>query len=361
MINPTAPSTGIDALVQLLGDPHGALGGKAQLARGFLLQGRSRERRGGIAFALLALDPGDAQSADRRFGRRAGFGQLGAGGGQQRPFHGVGPVAIGDAELSQFFAAIFGQPGAERLSRLGVIRFQRPILARLKTLDLLLALDDHPQRRRLHPASGQSGPDFLPQQRRQIETDQIVQRPPGLLGVDQIQRQRPGMGDGVLDRPLGDLVERYPPHRLVLEQVALAQDFVQVPGNGFALAIRIGGQIQRIGLGNRLGDGFDIPLVLFDELVFHREVAIRIDRALLGHQVAHVTVGREDLEVLAQIFFDRLRLGRRFHDDQVLAHDHDDGGWNRIGADKATGQSGRRRPLKSASAATIREKAKKVR
>jgi hypothetical protein len=41
-----------------------------------------------------------------------------------------------------------------------------------------------------------------------------------------------------------------------------------------------------------------------------------------------VTVGREDLEVLAQIFFDRLRLGRRFHDDQVFAHDHDDGGWD---------------------------------
>ena len=45
----------VDAFVQLLRDAHGLLRAEAQFARGFLLQGRGRERRRGIALALLAI------------------------------------------------------------------------------------------------------------------------------------------------------------------------------------------------------------------------------------------------------------------------------------------------------------------
>ncbi len=140
------------------------------------------------------------------------------------------------------------------------------------------------------------------------------------------------MIDSVQNRPLGDFVEHDPPHRFVAQQFALPEDFVQMPGNSLALAIGIGGQIQRVGLGGRLGDGFDMPFVLVDELIFHGEVAFRIDRAFLGHQIAHVAVGGQNLEVLAQVFFDRFRLGRRFHDDQVFAHDRSVGDWDGGGA-----------------------------
>jgi len=47
---------------------------------------------------------------------------------------------------------------------------------------------------------------------------------------------------------------------------------------------------------------------------------IGIDRSFLGHEVAHVAVGGEYVEVLAEVFFDRLRLGRRLDDDQVICH-----------------------------------------
>src|SRR5690606_39546336 len=58
-----------------------------------------------------------------------------------------------------------------------------------------------------------------------------------------------------------------------------------------------------------------------DFLVLHREVRVRVDGALLGHQVADVTVGCEHLEVAAEIFLDGLGLGGRFNDDEILAHD----------------------------------------
>ncbi len=45
----------VDAFVQLLRDAHGFLRAEAQFAGGLLLQGRGRERRRGIALALLAI------------------------------------------------------------------------------------------------------------------------------------------------------------------------------------------------------------------------------------------------------------------------------------------------------------------
>jgi hypothetical protein len=47
----------------------------------------------------------------------------------------------------------------------------------------------------------------------------------------------------------------------------------------------------------------------------------RVDRAFLRLQVAHVTVGGQNLEVLAEVFVDRLGLGRRFDDEQVFCHE----------------------------------------
>jgi hypothetical protein len=109
-------------------------------------------------------------------------------------------------------------------------------------------------------------------------------------------------------------------HLLVLELAALLEDLVQVPGDRLALAIRVGRQIQRAGFLQRLGDRLDVPLVALDQLVLHREAVVRIDRAFLGHQIAHVAIGGQHLEILAQVFLDRARLGGRFDDDQILSH-----------------------------------------
>ena len=50
----------IDAFIKALRDLHGALGVEAQLAAGFLLQGRGLEGRGGIALDRLGFDAAHA-------------------------------------------------------------------------------------------------------------------------------------------------------------------------------------------------------------------------------------------------------------------------------------------------------------
>ena len=54
-----------------------------------------------------------------------------------------------------------------------------------------------------------------------------------------------------------------------------------------------------VGFGRCFRDGIDMLAVARDGLVLHGEVVVGIDCAGLGNQVAHVTIGREDFEVLA--------------------------------------------------------------
>ena len=93
-----------------------------------------------------------------------------------------------------------------------------------------------------------------------------------------------------------------------------------MPGDGLAFAIRVGCENQGVGTLQRLTDGAYVFLVAIDDLVLHREAVLGVDGAVLGHEIAHVAVGGQDFVVAAEIFLDRLRLGWRFDDDQVLAH-----------------------------------------
>jgi hypothetical protein len=135
------------------------------------------------------------------------------------------------------------EPGGEGLAALVQVGIEGPVLAPDESLDLLLALDDHAQGRALDAPGGQAALDLLPQQRREVEAHQVVQRAPRLLGVDQIEGQAAGMLDGLLHRPLCDLVEHHALHVLVVQHTALLEQLVEVPGNGLALAVRVGGQV----------------------------------------------------------------------------------------------------------------------
>ena len=72
-----------------------------------------------------------------------------------------------------------------------------------------------------------------------------------------------------------------------------------------------------VGLLEPPGDGLDVTVVLFDDLVLHAELPIRIHCSLFRHQIAHVSIGGKDFEVPAQVFLDGFGLGWRFHDDQI--------------------------------------------
>ena len=289
-----------ETLVQLLRDAHGAAGGEAELARGLLLQRGGDERRRRAALALLAGHVGDMQGV--------------AGSLDQARTRGLGRLAVGDGELFELLPVELDQAGGEGLLRMRQLGFHRPVFARDEGFDLLLALDDHAQGRRLHPAGGQAALYFLPQHRREVEADQVVQGAARLLGVDQVAGDLARVVHGLADRLGGDLGEHHPVHFLVLEQAAFLQDLGDVPADRLAFAIRIGCQEYGGGAFCGFGQGLDMFLVLLDQLVAHREVLVRVDRPFLGHQVADMAVGSQDGEVLAQVLVDRLGLGGRFDD-----------------------------------------------
>ena len=128
------------------------------------------------------------------------------------------------------------------------------------------------------------------------------------------------MLDGLLDSALGDLVEDDPVDGLVAEAVALAQQFGQMPGNGLAFAVRVSGQHQAIRLFQRPLDRLHVAFVALDDLIVHLEAVLGIDRPLFRHEVAHMPIGRHDLEILTEVLLDGLALGGRFDDDEIAGH-----------------------------------------
>ena len=72
-------------------------------------------------------------------------------------------------------------------------------------------------------------------------------------------------------------------HVLAVERVQLFQQLDQMPGDRLAFAVRVGRQVQRVGLLERARDRLHVLLVLQD-LIAHRELALQVDRAFLRHQ-----------------------------------------------------------------------------
>ena len=299
---------GGNAFVQLLCQAHAALRRIAQFARGVLLHGRGDIGRWRSPPALTFLHLGNVQ--------RAGIGAI-----TQCALHRLRLILVGEAELFDFLALPAHQRGLKVHAVLVQIGGDGPVFLRLETLDLFFALDDQAQGRRLHTAGGQTRLQLFPQQRRQIEADQVIQRPARLLRIDQIIRQHARIGDRMLHGVFGDLAEHHAINvALAVEQFLVAQNLLHVPGYGLAFAIKVGGKIDVFGAACGLDQLVHVLLVALDELVVHGKISIGIDRAGFRHQVADMSVRRQHLKILAQIFIDRARLGRRFHDQKVIAH-----------------------------------------
>ena len=244
--------------------------------------------------------------------------QLAARSVDQRLLRGRGCRFVLKGELLDFLARVFCKTRHERLLGTRDVGFECPVLAGLERLDLEFALHDHAQRRALHATGGQAGLHFAPQQRRQVEAHEVVERATRLLRVDEFIGQRPRLLDGVLHGLLGDLVEHDAVYGLGVEHATLAQQLVQVPRNGLALAVGVSREVQRVGLLERAHNRVDMFFVAVDDLVIHAVAVRRVNGPFFGDQVADVTIGRQHREILAQVFLDGLGLGRRFNDDEVL-------------------------------------------
>jgi hypothetical protein len=191
-----------------------------------------------------------------------------------------------------------------------------PIFLRLEAFDLALAVDDQAQRDGLDAAGRLGAGELAPQDRREGEADQIIERAAGAIGVDQILVELAGLGHRVGYGRLGDGVERDPLHVLG-QDAAVAQDFLHVPADRLPFAIWIGGEDQGVGTLRLVGDGAKLLLFVRIGLPLHGEARVGIDGAVLGRQIADVSVGGEHPVAGAQILLDGFRLGGRFDDDEL--------------------------------------------
>ena len=101
----------------------------------------------------------------------------------------------------------------------------------------------------------------------------------------------------------------------LLALVSVAQFLGQVPGDGFAFAVRVRRQIDVVrGQGQllQLGENF---LLAGNDDVFRLEIVVDIDAQRALGQVFHVAKRCFDNEAFAQILLNGLRLGGRFDND----------------------------------------------
>ena len=213
-----------------------------------------------------------------------------------------------------------GEVRAKRAGRRAQFGVDGPIFLRLEGFDLVFALADETQRHRLHAARRTRARQFAPQNRREREAHEIVERAARQIGVDQLFVDLARIGDGIEHGGARDRVEDDPLDLGAAgERALLLQDFQHVPGNGFAFAVRVGRQDQLVRAFEGVDDVLDALLGPGVDLPDHGEVFVRLHRAVLGRQVADVAEARQHLIAGAQILIDGLGLGRGLDDEDVHA------------------------------------------
>ena len=97
------------------------------------------------------------------------------------------------------------------------VRVDDPVFFRLEVLDLIFAITDDLQCRRLYTPCTQTSSDFSPQKRTDLVAYQTVQHPARLLRIHQIDIDRSRMLDCFLDRLGCDLVKHDPARGILID------------------------------------------------------------------------------------------------------------------------------------------------
>ena len=120
---------------------------------------------------------------------------------------------------------------------------------------------------------------------------------------------------------LGDLVEHHPFDVDAVDRAAVLERSEQMPGDRLALTVRVGREVEMLGVSQRLRDLGDPLLAVGKQLVDDPEVLVGQHRAVLLRQIAHVPVAGQHAVAGAQVLVDVPGFGRGFDDDDV--HDRD--------------------------------------
>ena len=206
----------------------------------------------------------------------------------------AGAAVVGHTSASIALPVRQDQPGLEAVVTRGLQRGNElPVFLADEALDFAFPVTDETQCHGLNAARGTGARQFAPQDGRQVETDQIVERAASEVGIDQRFVDVARMGHGVEHGLFRDGVEHHPFDRLVVQDTTLlAQHLQHVPGNRLTLAVRVRGQDQAI----RVLDGityFLEPLVGSGvDLPGHVEVFVRLYRSVLCRQITDMAKGR---------------------------------------------------------------------
>ena len=290
----------VHAFIQLLGNGHGALGSEAQLSGGLLLQGRSGKgrRSGTLLFCLLYVGNGKILAGHIVDDGLSLFLIF------QFPLLLLAPVTGGEA--ARFTQKI----------QLGI---QRPVFLGNKCPDLIFPVHNQTGGNGLNTAGRQAATDLLPQQRGQLVTHNSVQNTTGLLGIYQIIIDVPGGLNGLPNHFLGNFIKGNP-LGLAVRQV---QQFFQMPGDGFALPVRVSCQIDSLGRSGCCFQFLNQVFLALDGDISGGKITLQIHtHGGLGKipQMAHTCLHRI---VRTQIFSDGFCFGGGLHNHQIRRFAHE--------------------------------------
>ena len=213
----------------------------------------------------------------------------------------------------------FFQLGDERgLARAQQLDGDGPVLLGNEGADLLLPLHDQLQGDGLHAPGRKRPADLALQHRADLVAGQAVQQAAHLLGIDLVGVDGHGLLHGLQDGGAGDLVEQHAQDVRVFD----LEDLLQVKGDGLAFAVGVRGQQDSRGVPGLLAQFLDQGGLAGQVLVMGLVVVLDVDPQDGRRQVADMPHRRADHEVVAEVLGDRVRLGRRFDDNQrFFSHD----------------------------------------
>ena len=122
-------------------------------------------------------------------------------------------------------------------------RFEVPVAGGDEAHALPLALDDEPRRGALHATGRQPCVDLLPADRRDLVAVEAVEDAPGLVRVDQavVDAARAATASSIAERVISWNTIRFTGTRGL-------EHLEQVPRDGFAFAVFVGGEVQLVGV-----------------------------------------------------------------------------------------------------------------
>ena len=181
----------------------------------------------------------------------------------------------------------------------------------VELLDFVFALHNELHSYRLDAACRQRRTDLAPQHRRQLEANETVEHATCLLGIHQVDVQRPRMCQCLIDSGFGNFVEDNTFH---LSRIHFGH-LHQMPRDGLALAVIIRRQPNRIRLRGFLLDVVDECFFVVQNFVLRFKVMGDVDTHALRREVAHMPLAGDYGIVLADELLDGLGLRRRLYDD----------------------------------------------